>query len=54
MGTTKLLGKVGKKILEKVGYWVTKNPKRNYQVLEFELPEYYSSNTVHLFIDPKF
>jgi len=49
MGTTKLLDKVGKNILEKMGYWVTKNPNRNFRV-----PENFGSDIVHHFADPKF
>ena len=49
MGTIKLLDKVGKNILEKMGYWVTKNPNRNFWV-----PESFGSDTVHHFTDPKF
>ena len=54
MGTTKLLGKVGKNILEKMGCWVTKNPNRNFRVPEFRLPENFGLDTVHHFADPKF
>jgi len=49
MDTTKLLDKIGKKNLEKMGYWVTENQNRNYRV-----PEYFGSDTVHHFADPKF
>jgi len=49
MGITKLLCKVEKNILEKMGYWVTKNPNRNFQV-----PESFGSDTVYHFADPKF
>ena len=54
MARTQLLSNVGKKILEKMGYWVTKNPNRNFRVPEFRLPESFGSDTVHHFADPKF
>ena len=54
MVTTKLLGKVGKTISEKMGYWVAKNPNRNFRAPEFRLPESFGLDTVHHFADPKF
>jgi len=35
MVTIKLSGEVGKKTLEKMGYWVTENRNQNYPVPEF-------------------
>ena len=35
MDTTKLLVKTRKKDFKKKGYWVTKNPNRNFQIPEF-------------------
>ena len=52
--TTNSLGKVGKKILEKMGHWVTEHLKRNYWAPEFRLPKYFGSDMVHHFADPKF
>ena len=49
MDTIKLLDKVRKNILEKMGYWITENPNQNYPV-----PEYFGSDTVHHFAAPKF
>jgi len=37
-----------------MGYWVTENPNRNYQVPEYRLSKYFSSDTIHRFADPKF
>jgi len=52
--TTKLLDKVRKSILEKIGYWVTKNPNRNFRVPKFQLSECFGLDTVHHFVDQKF
>ena len=35
-------------------YWITKNLNQNYQVPKFQLREYFGSDTVHYFADPKF
>ena len=39
MDTIKLLGKVGKRILEKISYWVTEDSNWNYRIPEIWLSE---------------
>jgi len=54
INTTKLLVKIGKRFLKKLGYWLTKNPNWNFWVYEFGYPKYVGSDTVHHFTDLKF
>ena len=51
MGTKKLLARqIGKKtIFKELGCWVTQNSSRNIRV-----SEYFDSNTLHRYADPKF
>jgi len=37
-----------------LGYWLTKNPNRNFRVPEFRVSKYFGSDTVHHYADPKF